>query len=249
MNIHYFQHVAFEGLGAIEGLLLNQGHTLTATHFYTDDYTVPDINSIDALIIMGGPMSVYDDHAYPWLHAEKAFIEDCIQQGKKVLGICLGAQLIAVCIGAHVYTATNKEIGWFPVFPTDECHTVPWFYNLFKNNLTVFHWHGDKFEIPYDDSICLLYSEANDNQAFMKGGSVIALQFHLEATAETVQQMIAHGEHELKQTRFIQSKEQLEEGLVHAENGNEIVASLLHHWLHNEHYKREQEPVVASSCF
>ena len=231
MNIHYFQHVAFEGLGAIEDLLLAQGHTLSATQFYKAGYTLPDINAIDALIIMGGPMSVYDDHAYPWLHTEKALIEDCIQQGKKVLGICLGAQLIAICLGAHVYTAANKETGWFPVSPTEECQKVTWFYELFKDNPTVFHWHGDKFEIPYDDSICLLKSKANGNQAFIKGNNVIALQFHLEATTNSIQQMLKHGATELKGGHYIQSEKEIEEGIAHMHQNHFILARILEHWL------------------
>jgi GMP synthase-like glutamine amidotransferase len=125
MNVHYFQHVSFESPGYILNWLTEKGHTVTATKFYEQDFSLPDLSSIDALIVMGGPMGVYDEHLYPWLRKEKGFIEDAIHAGKKVLGICLGGQLIATCLGAYVNTAPQKEIGWFSVYATNEItHTV-----------------------------------------------------------------------------------------------------------------------------
>lgn len=90
MKVHYLQHIPFEGLGYIENLLKENGYEISSTRFYEADYRLPPVAEIDALIIMGGSMGVYDDHNYTWLHEEKMFIEDCIQAGKKVLGICPG---------------------------------------------------------------------------------------------------------------------------------------------------------------
>ena len=114
MNIHFFQHVEFEGLGIIENWIRNNHHNLTATKFYSK-LELPEINEIDFLIIMGGHMSVYDDNRYYWLKYEKDFIERAIKHNKKILGICLGAQLLAVTLGAKVHKNDFKEIGWFPV--------------------------------------------------------------------------------------------------------------------------------------
>jgi GMP synthase-like glutamine amidotransferase len=150
MNVHYFQHVSFEGPGYITTWLTEQGHNITATLFFERQYRLPDLSEIDALIVMGGPMSVYDDHLYPWLQEEKAFIEDAIEAGKKVLGICLGAQLAALCLGTFVPTALQKEIGWYPVQPAPEAVKIaPGISALLAEQPVVFHWHGDKFDIPY----------------------------------------------------------------------------------------------------
>lgn len=152
MRVHYLQHVPYEGLGYIETWLKENNHSISGTRFYEPGYALPSISDIDALVIMGGPMSVYDDYKYPWLREEKIFIEDSINAGKKVLGICLGAQLVALCLGANIHTAQHQEIGWFRVQPTEQIKSISWLHQLFKDEPTVFHWHGDQFEIPFDDS-------------------------------------------------------------------------------------------------
>lgn len=114
MKIHYFQHVPFEGPSGIRLWADQYGHKLAGTRFFKNE-PLPDIEKTDALVIMGGPMSVHDENRYPWLQREKAFIRECITQEKKVLGICLGAQLIADVLGAKVVPMMQKEIGWFPL--------------------------------------------------------------------------------------------------------------------------------------
>lgn len=110
MRVHHLQHVPFEGLSSIESILKEKGHQLSATHLY-DDQSLPSINDIDWLIVMGGPMGIYDEESYPWLSAEKRFIKEAINSGKIVLGICLGAQLIADALGARIYKNEHREIG------------------------------------------------------------------------------------------------------------------------------------------
>ena len=231
LRIHYIQHVHFEGLGYISAWLQQEGHTITATKLFQPAYSFPSLNDFDALIVMGGPMGVYDDHLYNWLQPEKIFIEDCVQVGKKVLGICLGAQLLAVCLGAKVHTAKNKEIGWFPVTAANECKNVSWFYNLFKEHPAVFHWHGDKFEIPYG-ALNLLSSVANNNQAFWYNPNVIGLQFHLESTGESLQLMIKEGAAELKQGDFIQDAESILSGANNVPANNKLMDGILKNWLY-----------------
>jgi GMP synthase (glutamine-hydrolysing) len=119
MRIHYLQHVSFEDPGCIRLWADSAGHLMSATRFYRD-CKLPALEELDWLIIMGGPMSIYDENKHPWLRGEKRFIHQAIQDGKVVLGICLGAQLIADVLGAKVYPNGCKEIGWFPVQKTSE---------------------------------------------------------------------------------------------------------------------------------
>jgi GMP synthase-like glutamine amidotransferase len=232
MNVHYFQHVPFEGLGYIETWLKDNHHNISATKFFEIDFLFPEISEIDALIVMGGPMGVYDEIQFPWLKQEKAFIKLCIQSGKKVLGICLGAQLIADCLEAKVVFAKNKEIGWFPVIPTEECKQVAWFYELFKHNPFVFHWHGDQFEIPQDSDLNLLYSGANVNQAFYYNQNIIGLQFHLEVTVESLIIMIESGIDEISDNSpYIQNKSKLLTNCSHIPQCNRLMGKILLNWL------------------
>ena len=114
MRAHYLQHVPFEALGSIESWLQNAGYEISCTQFF-NSVELPEIADIHFLIVMGGPMSVNDEQKHPWLTTEKRFIKNTIEAGKPVLGICLGAQLIANSMGGEVFQNAEKEIGWFPV--------------------------------------------------------------------------------------------------------------------------------------
>ncbi len=116
MRAHYLQHVPFEGLGSIKSWLKKSGYEISNTQFFNSK-VLPSIDEIDLLVVMGGPMSVNDEAKYPWLVEEKKFIRNTIEAGKSVLGICLGAQLIASSMGVKVFSNSEKEIGWFPVEP------------------------------------------------------------------------------------------------------------------------------------
>ncbi|HRP55842.1 type 1 glutamine amidotransferase [Agriterribacter sp.] len=203
LNIHYFQHVPYEAPGCIEQWAVRHGHTLTATHFYDSSYSLPDIESIDALIIMGGPMGVYDDHLLEWLTIEKEYIATALQKNKKVLGICLGAQLIAACAGAAVNTAPHKETGWFKISPAKQLPKTHWLYEIIEDEPVVFHWHNDRFQLP-DGTENLAVSEANDNQLFMLNENVLAIQFHLEITERGLSGMIENGADELIPGAYVQ---------------------------------------------
>lgn len=208
MRIHILQHVGFEGEGIIADWALSKNMSLSHTRFYLND-TLPAIDSFDFLVIMGGPMGIYDEDDYPYLASEKVFIKDAIARGKKVLGICLGSQLLADCLGAKVKPNTQKEIGWFPIEPVNR---HPLFEEFYANNEnTIFHWHGDTFDLP-KDCIHLFKSAATPHQAFIYNNQAIGLQFHLELKPENLEALIANTGHELTQAPYIQDATNLREG-------------------------------------
>jgi len=156
----------------------------------------------DWLIILGGPMNVYEEDRYPWLADEKRFIEKAVRQEKRVLGICLGAQLIADVLGARVKRNRDKEIGWFPVL---QIETGPRS-NLFEylpGTFLTFHWHGDTFDLPAG-AILAARSEGCDHQAFVYGDRVVGLQFHLETTREGVEKLLRNCSADMTEGKFVQ---------------------------------------------
>jgi len=177
MKIHYLQHMGCEGTGKIADWIRERGHSVSGTHLYRGD-PLPDDNAFDFLVIMGGPMNIYEYRNHPWLPAEKQFIRRAIDSGKYVLGVCLGAQLIAAVLGAKIYQNAKMEIGWFPVRFNAEKKSAPAF-GSFPEELTVLHWHGDTFDLP-KGAVHVAQSEACRNQAFAWGQRVIGLQFHIE---------------------------------------------------------------------
>lgn len=206
MKIHYLQHVPFEGLGSIEPWARQHQHTLSVTRLYQND-PWPLLEDFDWLIVMGGPMNIYEESQYPWLIEEKQFIKQAIAQNKTVIGICLGSQLIADILGSPVYSGKYKEIGWFPIELTTDAINSELF-KTFSPQLTVFHWHGDTFDLP-PGATRLAYSEACQNQAFLYGNKVLGLQFHLESTPASVTQMLKHCSDELVEGKYIQTSADL----------------------------------------
>ncbi len=126
----------------------------------------------------------------------------------------MGAQLLAHVLEAAVKPAANKEVGWFPVFPTDEAKELPWFYELFKSHPVVFHWHADKFELPYR-ALNLASSSANKNQAFAIGDQLLGLQFHVETTPASVSALIENAKADILPGNFIQDEAALLAGIQH----------------------------------
>jgi len=152
-------------------------------------------------------MGVHDEDRFPWLAIEKRFIERSMSKGKAVLGICLGAQLIADVLGARVYPNGYKEIGWFPIELTEAGQRSPLF-SFLPERLEVFHWHGDTFDLPAG-ALHIARSEACTHQAFMHNERAIGLQFHLESTTEGVEALIENCSGELADGRYIQAPAQL----------------------------------------
>lgn len=201
MRAHILQHVPFEGPGSAAEWLRGRRAAVGVTAFHEPAPTLPRVEDIDLLIVLGGPMSVNDERIHPWLRAEKRFIREAMLRGTPVLGICLGAQLMASSLGAQVYPNREKEIGWFPVRAEPAEATA----FVFPPALTAFHWHGETFDLP-PGAVRLATSEACRNQAFQVGARAIGLQFHLETTPESVEQLLKHCGDELVRGRYIQGE-------------------------------------------
>jgi len=183
MRIHYLKHVPFEGLGVMEHFFVRRGCQLSRTCMY-EDQSFPSIHDIDALMVMGGPMGVADDHQFPWLSLEKEFIESVIKRDIPVIGVCLGAQLIANVLGAAVVKNAHEEIGWYPVNRMDGLmdHRL----QQLPVSFDALHWHGDTFDVP-DGANHFISSAACANQGFTYGEATLALQCHLEMLPSNVE--------------------------------------------------------------
>jgi GMP synthase-like glutamine amidotransferase len=204
MRAHYLQHVPFEGLGSIESWLKNKGYEISSTQFFNSG-NLPDIDDVNMLVVMGGPMSVNDESEHPWLVKEKAFIRGVIEAGKPVLGICLGAQLIASSMGAEVFKNRETEIGWFPIEAVKQKDASVF---EFPKELEVFHWHGETFSLP-EGAVQIAKSKCCDNQAFQLGNRVIGLQFHLETTLSSAQAIVENCRDELVDGDYVQSEAEI----------------------------------------
>lgn len=225
-RIHYFQHVPFENLGAIETWAHRCGHRISHTPFYKGGLP-PNMDEIDWLIVMGGPMGVHDDQSYPWMAGEKKAIEQAVAAEKVVLGICLGAQLIAHILGAEVAPNPHKEIGWFPIALDNQFSVHP-MAEGFPPKWDTFHWHGDTFALP-DSALPVAASKACRNQGFVYDGRVVALQFHMEVTRQGARELAHHCAHEIKAAPFIQSKEHILADKAPYEQNHGLLEKLLNY--------------------
>ena len=203
MRIHVLQHVSFEGPGIIGDWANANGHEISVTRLYEEEARLPPVDSIDFLVVMGGPMGVDDGEEYPWLVPEKRLIWGAIEAERPVLGICLGAQLIASVLGARVLRNEHREIGWGSIELTEEGRAAEVFSHL-PDELEVFHWHGDTFETP-EGAVNLAQSAGCRNQAFLYGKSILGLQFHLEITPGDVVAMIENTEEDLTPDAYVQA--------------------------------------------
>ena len=206
MRIHCLQHVRYEGPALIESWATEHGHEIDTSPLY-EEPILPRPETIDFLVVVGGAMGAYDEDAYPWIAEEKTFIERFIAGGSPVLGICLGAQLIADVLGARVYPGPRKEMGWFPIQLTSKGRETMLLGDL-PENPTVFHWHSDTFNLP-ENTIHLARSDAYDNQAFLYDDRVLGLQFHLELDGGMIRQIIDHSNEHDETAEFVQSPEEM----------------------------------------
>jgi GMP synthase-like glutamine amidotransferase len=195
MNVLIIKHVDIEGPGQIEDCLKEEkiSHRILNLEQHG---RFPKLNDLSHIVLLGGPMNVYEEDRYPFLKDEDLFIKEAIQRGKVVLGICLGAQLIAKALGAKVFKAPVKEIGWYDVSLTEKGSKDP-FFSQFPTKFPVFQWHEDTFEIPKAAQL-IATSTSVAHQAFRYGENVYALQFHLEVTEEMIKEWTKTYEEELK---------------------------------------------------
>ncbi|MGF1635091.1 MAG: type 1 glutamine amidotransferase [Phycisphaerae bacterium] len=190
MKIHVLQHVAFEGPAAIADWAADRGHRLDVRRLdLRGAAALPASAEVDALVVMGGPMSVNDHAALPWVVPERRLVRQVIDAGRPVFGVCLGAQFIAAAMGSAVYPSAEKEIGWF------EARRVPGDSPFAAELPEVFcplHWHGETFDLP-PGATRLAESPACCNQAFCIGRHVLGLQFHLEATPASAAELVENA--------------------------------------------------------
>lgn len=216
MRILCLRHVPFEGLGAINHWVHHREHELVETYASREMLVPPPF---DMLIVMGGPMGACDDDEHPWLAREREFIANAVEDGKLVLGICLGAQLLAVALGGRVTRNSQPEVGWFPVTLSDTARHIHVF-DDWPETFTAGHWHADTF-IPPDGAPIVAVSQACLRQGFaLDRGRVVGLQFHLEWTENTLVRMVEACPEDVQPGHpFVQSGERiLGHPELHAEN-------------------------------
>jgi GMP synthase-like glutamine amidotransferase len=206
MRIQCLTHVPFEGPAGIADWAQARGHGIDVAPLYAGAVP-PGPATYDWLVVMGGPMGVADEDAFPWLVPEKQAIRDAVGAGKTVVGICLGAQLIAEVLGGRVYRNAHREIGWMPIELTPEGLESP-LVRFLPQSLQVLHWHGDTFDLP-PGAVHLARSDACPHQAFLYDGRVLGLQFHLESTPTSVQDLVTQCAEELRPGPFVQSAERI----------------------------------------
>jgi GMP synthase (glutamine-hydrolysing) len=179
MNVLIVKHADFEGPGSIELQLKEEKVPYQILNLERGNH-FPKLDDLTHIILLGGPMNVYEEDQYPFLRQEDLFIKEAIQRGKRILGICLGAQLIAKALRAKVYKAPVKEIGWYDLSLTEEGRGDPLF-SLFPGIFSAFQWHGDTFDLPNAAKL-IATSVPIPNQAFRYGENAYGLQFHQEVT-------------------------------------------------------------------
>jgi GMP synthase-like glutamine amidotransferase len=224
LRIHYLQHVPFEGPGFIESWAHVRNHRLTSTHLYSGQ-RLPGVEEIDWLVVLGGPMNVYEHDRYPWLAREKRFIGEALRRAKAVIGICLGAQLIACVLGSKVMRNPCLEIGWHPVEKAAQASQSK-LAGLLPEQFPAFHWHGDTFEIPRG-AVHLARSRACENQAFAFGDRVAAFQFHLESTRDSVEQLVHNCPEDIAAGPYVQSPATMLTDLDRFREVNSLMADFL----------------------
>lgn len=231
MIIQVFQHISFEGPAYIEEIADSDSHDLHICRFDEGELPVAPTD-YDMLIIMGGPMNIYNESDFPWLAAEKRAIEQAIKSDKLIFGFCLGAQLIADVLGAKVYRNTEKEIGWFPVSRIDPGVGNP-VLQFLPDIATVFHWHGETFDLP-KNAIHLYRSEATENQAFLYESNVLALQFHPEMLTSSIEDLLHFSKSDMNEGKFVMSPQEMLENYHKYEVSNKKMLRNLFRYFVNE---------------
>jgi GMP synthase-like glutamine amidotransferase len=224
MRLHYLQHVAFEDAANIAAWALGRGYSVTRTRLDLGQ-SLPPQDTFDWLVVMGGPMNVDEHDAYPWLVQEKQFLRSAIDRGVRLLGVCLGAQLIAEVLGGAVTRNRQTEIGWHPVTLTEAAGSSPLF-GRFPREVPAFHWHGDTFSIP-PGAVRIAASAGCDNQAFEVGRRVVGLQFHWDYSAASIEAMLRHCGDELTSAPGIQSDSEIRARLDQVDSIERLLGQLL----------------------
>ncbi|MCB0346024.1 MAG: type 1 glutamine amidotransferase [Bdellovibrionales bacterium] len=206
MKISVLQNVDFEGPGAIADWAEQRRWDMEVVRAYAGD-SVQRAAGSELLVVLGGPMGVGDTDKFPWLESERNLISTEVSRGGRVLGICLGAQLLASAMGADVSSSPYKEIGWFPVRRITSAANC-FMHDVLPEQFSAFHWHGDMFAVP-TGAISLAESDGCPNQGFLFGNKALGLQFHLEVKADGVEKLVEACPQDLNTGRFVQTAEKM----------------------------------------
>lgn len=206
MRIHCLIHAAFENPGVIRNWAEENLYELSSTHSYKGEF-LPDLSQFDFLVVMGGPQSAIHLDQWPYLKDEIRLIQDVIAARKPLLGICLGAQLIAVSLGAKAEQSPQREIGLFPIDMLPDAAKDPVF-SQFPASFAAMHWHSDMPGLPIEARL-LAKSSGCPRQAYAVGDRIYGIQCHLEMTHENIAQMLPHCENELTPDNYVVSKQTL----------------------------------------
>jgi len=227
MRVYVLQHIHCEPLGTIADALEPKGISAHYLRSYAGEPVPREMADAAGLIIMGGPMGVYEQDLYPYLRDEMRLIEDALRQAKPVLGVCLGSQLLAAALGAEVKKNTAKEIGWYPVTLTDTARQD----RLWKGvepSFAAFHWHGDIFDLP-QGAASLASSMLTPCQAYRYGSNAYGLLFHMEVTREQIALMVDTFQDEL-QTAGIDGRALVAQSDRHLAEMQKIGATFYQRW-------------------
>jgi GMP synthase-like glutamine amidotransferase len=229
MRLHYFQHVPFENPAFLLTWAERKGHSIANTRLFAGDdpLAAPDF---DLLVIMGGPMNIYEHDTYPWLVQEKNAIRAAIDKNKFVLGICLGGQLVADVLGGKVTQNPQKEIGWLPLTQTAAIAALSPF-DVFPKEYMAFHWHGDTFAIP-PGAVLQSSSVACKNQGFLYAKRVIGFQYHIEATEQSVGALVDNCGSELVSAPYIHTPDRIgKDTKQYQKTANDLIERMLEKWI------------------
>jgi GMP synthase (glutamine-hydrolysing) len=200
-EIVVFQHHPFEDLGFFAEILEKHKADYRVVRLFHGEMPTEDWEHLRALIVLGGPMSACQEDDYPFLRWEKTIIRAAMDESVPILGICLGAQLIAAALGTSVFRGRVREIGWSPISITPHGQ-VDSLLGYLPENATVFQWHGDGFDLP-SGAIRLASSVYYENQAFRLGKTIYGLQFHLEVTPRMIERWIDERSKDLAQAPYV----------------------------------------------
>jgi len=223
MRILCFLHEDCEGPGVISDWASDNDYHLKSIHWHRGEEVKDADAEADMIVIMGGPMNIYEHSKYPWLAREKQLIQEMIRSGKILIGICLGSQLIADALGSKVFRNGSLEIGWFPVCFTEQAANI--FADL-PAKATVFHWHGETYELP-KCAVRLASSEATGCQAFSYGSNVFAFQFHLEVTKDMVREFTEVFGKDLLPSEYVQDSSTINSRQSYYKQNQEYIRNIL----------------------
>lgn len=198
-KIRVLQHIECETLGTIADALSAAKVSVEYIRPFEGMSVPKAMEESDGLIVMGGPMGVYDHPRYPFLSEEMRLIEQALKEEKPILGVCLGSQLLAAVLGATVAPGQRKEIGWHPVQLSQEAHDDPLWEGI-EATFTAYHWHGDIFPLP-EGAVPLARSAQTAYQAFRYGRRAYGFLFHMEVTEKIIGRMVETFAEELRESR------------------------------------------------